>query len=82
MTDLMSFLARSRLSCPFVSFLRPFPSFLRRQESIPESSPALGSTQKMDPRLREDDGKCEEDVNYGDVYKRANGGKRVDKVTN
>jgi hypothetical protein len=36
----------------------------------------------MDPRLREDDGKCEEDVNYGDVYKRANGGKRVEKSTN
>jgi hypothetical protein len=36
----------------------------------------------MDPRLREEDGKCEEDVNYGDVCKQANGGKRVDKVTN
>jgi hypothetical protein len=30
----------------------------------------------MDPRIRE------EDVNYGDVYKRANGGKRVEKSTN
>jgi len=28
----------------------------------------------MDPRLREEDGKSEEDVNYGDVCKHANGG--------
>jgi len=71
----MSFLARSRLFCPF-------PSFLRRQESIPESPSTLSPTQKMDPRLREDDGKCGDDVNFGDVCKRANGGKRVKKSTN
>ena len=60
----------------------PHASFLRRQESIPETQSALSSTQKMDPRLREEDGKSEDDGNCGDVCKRTNGGKRLDKSTN
>jgi hypothetical protein len=34
----------------------------------------------MDPRLREDDGKCEDYGNFVDVCKRANGGKRVERA--
>ena len=46
-----------RHSCPVLHSCL-FPSFLRRQESIPVFTPDV-TGKKMDPRVREDDGEAQ-----------------------